>query len=141
MSINNKITFDSGVKQYEINGKAYLRFNPSDPNVYKRFKDLLGYLTSLEKEVSDRSKDANDGFEYVDIFSDYDKKVKEKLQYVFGPENDFDAIFENGNVMALASNGETIVTNFLEGLRPIIEDGIKAYARLEAKKAAAGSRQ
>lgn len=139
--MKNKITFDSGFKQYEINGHAILRFNPSDPNVYKRFKDLLNYLANLEKEVNNQTKTMKDGFDYVDVLSEYDAKVKEMLQYVFGPENDFDSIFEGGNVMALASNGETIVANFLEGIRPVLEDGIKAYAKLEAKKAISESKK
>ena len=32
-----KISFDSGVKSYKINGTGVLRFNPGDPNVYARF--------------------------------------------------------------------------------------------------------
>lgn len=139
--MKNKIVFDSGIKQYEINGHSILRFNPSDPNVYKRFKDLLNYLAGLEKEVNEQSNTVKDGFGYVDILAEYDKKVKEKLKYVFGEENNFDDIFEGGNVMALAGNGETIVSNFLEGIRPILENGIKAYAKLEAKKAVAGNKE
>ena len=28
-----KIQFDSGMKEYRINGKGVLRFNPADPNL------------------------------------------------------------------------------------------------------------
>lgn len=135
--MKNKITFDSGVRQYEINGRAVLRFNPSDPALYKRFKEMADYLSSLEKEVAEKSETATNGMDMVDLLAEYDGKVKEKLRYVFGLENDFDEIFDGGNVMALASNGEMIITNFLDGIRPIIESGIKEYAKLEAKKAAA----
>lgn len=133
--MKNKITFDSGVKQYEINGRAVLRFNPSDPNLYKRFKEIGDYLVSLEKEVSAKSKDAASGMDMVELLSEYDGKVKEKLRYVFGQENDFEDIFEGENIMALASNGALIITNFLDAMRPIIEKGIKGYAKLEAERA------
>ena len=120
-----KIKFDSGVKQYEINGHAVLRFNPSDPNLYKRFKEVGDYLLGLEKEVSAKSKSVSTGLDMIDILSEYDKTMKEKLRYVFGADNDFEAIFEGENVMALASNGEMIITNFLNGILPIVEAGIK----------------
>lgn len=139
--MKNKITFDSGIKQYEINGRAVLRFNPSDPNVYKRFKEVGDYLVNLEKEVAAKSESAANGMDMVDLLAEYDGKVKEKLRYVFGQENDFDDIFNGGNVMALAGNGEMIITNFLEGIRPIIEKGIKEYAKMEAKKAVAAHKK
>lgn len=139
--MKDKITFDSGIKQYEINGHSILRFNPSDPNVYKRFKDLLSYITSLEKEIETRTKELKNGLDYIDLLAEYDEKVKEKLKYVFGQENDFDTIFNSENIMALASNGEMIITNFLNGIRPIVEKGIKSYAKLEAKKAVAGNKE
>ena len=139
--MKNKITFDSGVKQYEINGRALMRFNPSDPALYKRFKEMADYLSSLEKEVAEKSETATNGMDIVGLMAEYDGKVKEKLRYVFGQENDFDKIFDGSNVMALASNGEMIITNFLDGIRPIIESGIKEYAKLEAKKAAAKNKK
>lgn len=139
--MKNKVTFDSGVKQYEINGRAVLRFNPSDPNLYKRFKETADHLSNLEKEVAAKSESAENGVDMVELLAEYDGKVKERLCYVFGQENDFDDIFEGGNVMALASNGEMVITNFLNGIRPIIESGIKEYAKLEARKAAAKNKK
>ena len=133
-NMKNKITFNSGIRQYEINGRAVLRFNPSDPALYKRFKEMADYLSSLEKEVAEKSASAKNGMDMVDLLSEYDSKVKGRLRYVFGQENDFEEIFDGCNVMAIASNGEMVITNFLNGIRPIIEDGIKEYAKMEAKK-------
>ena len=36
-----KLTFDTGLQRYRINGGAVLTFNPADPNVYARFMDAV----------------------------------------------------------------------------------------------------
>lgn len=137
MKKNEKITFsfDTGIKEYQINDGGSIRFNPSDPNLYHRFKELTGWLSGLESEVKEKSANVADGSEIVELLSDYDRRVKEKLAYVFGAQNDFDAIFEGVNIMAISRSGEMVITNFLNALRPVIEDGVRAYAKMQAKKA------
>ena len=44
-----QLFIDSGIKEYQINGKGVLRFNPSDPNVYARFLELVPKIESIEK--------------------------------------------------------------------------------------------
>ena len=103
-----KITFDTGIKTYQINESGVLRFNPSDPNLYKRFKDLRVEIEQIQKDYNERSKSAETGE---------------------------DAILSGANVMAVASNGELVITNFLDAMFPIVEDGVKTYAKMEAQKA------
>lgn len=130
-----KITFDSGIKTYQVNESGILKFNPSDPNVYQRFNSLKSSIQQFEKEISYRSKSVKSGEEIVDLLREYDKKMKDQLSFVFGEWNDFDQIFSGVNVMAVSASGELIITNFLNGIRPIIEEGIRAYAKMEAQKA------
>ena len=40
-----KITFDTGIKTYQINDSGVLRFNPSDPNLFKLGMEQ-GYLVA-----------------------------------------------------------------------------------------------
>ena len=37
--------------------------------------------------------------------------------------------------MAISGNGELIITNFLNAITPIVEEGVKKYAKMEAQKA------
>ena len=37
--------------------------------------------------------------------------------------------------MAISRSGEMVITNFLNALRPVIEDGVRAYAKMQAQKA------
>lgn len=130
-----KITFDTGVKTYQINENGMLRFNPSDPNVYKRFKDLSAKIEKLQAEYNERSKGMTDGGEAIDLLAEYDQRMKKELSLAFGSDNDFNKIFDKANIMAIAGNGELIITNFLNAITPIVEAGVKAYAKMEAQKA------
>ena len=33
----HKLLVDTGVEEFEVNGRGVLRFNPGDPNLYHRF--------------------------------------------------------------------------------------------------------
>lgn len=132
-----KILFDDGVREYEVNGNGILRFHPGDPNLYHRFQQLTQDVDAMKEEALSRSGSIRDGFSAVELLAEYDGKVKEKLAYVFGGENDFDKLLGGVNVMAPAGNGQLVVTNLIRALHPILEEGIKAYAKLEAARAAA----
>ncbi len=123
------LTIDYGMKEFAVNGGAILRFNPSDPNLYSRFKKLGADISAMEKEVATSEGDT------IDLMNQFDKRVKAMLAQTFGPGNDFDAIFEGVNVMGLACNNELVITNFLNALRPVVEAGAKSYAKMEAQKA------
>ena len=127
------ITFDTGIKTYQINDSGVLKFNPSDPNLYKRFKDLRVEIEQIQKDYNERSKTTEE--DAIDLLAEYDARVKKSLSHVFGEENDFDSILGGANVMAVASNGELVITNFLDAMLPIVEEGVKTYAKMEAQKA------
>ncbi len=130
-----EIKFDTGIKTYQINDSGVLKFNPSDPNLYKRFKDLRVEIEQIQKDYSERSKTTESGEDAIDLLAEYDARVKKSLSHVFGEENDFDSILGGANVMAVASNGELVITNFLDAMLPIVEEGVKTYAKMEAQKA------
>lgn len=132
-----KILFDDGVREYEVNGNGILRFHPGDPNLYHRFQQLIREVDAMKEEALRRAGSIRDGFSAVELLAEYDGKVKERLSYVFGRENDFDQLLGGVNVMAPAGNGQLVVTNLIRALQPILEEGIKAYAKLEAARAAA----
>ena len=45
------LSIDTGVQEFEINGSGVLRFNPSDPNVYNRFMEMLDKVQAVENEL------------------------------------------------------------------------------------------
>ena len=136
-----KLSFDTGVREYEINDNGILRFNPSDPNVYKRFKDLYEDIRSIESEIEEKSQGISDGMETVDLLVKYDALMKSKLSYVFGEENDFDKLLGGVNLMAVTRSGNMVVVNLMDALKPIIEQGVKAYAKTQAALSVEKARQ
>lgn len=110
-----KMTIDCGMRQYKINGKGVLRFNPNDPNVYARFGEFLEHLPQPEGELSQ-----------------VDKQLKEKLGQVF-PGNDFEALLEGVSLLAVASNGQSVLANLILAVLPVLERGMADYARQVAQ--------
>lgn len=136
----DKITFDSGIRTYRINGNGVLRFNPSDPNVYARFMDAVEKIKTVESEQAHKASQIDKNAEsapeeILRIMSETDKKIKELLDHVFGCGNDFDEILEGVNLMAVATNGERVVSNLINALLPIMESGAKACVQSEVSNA------
>lgn len=127
-----KIVFDSGIKEYEINNNGVLRFNPSDPNVYARFFDAAEQIQQIEKDLTEKGKalstNEENGEAAIRLMQEADKKVKELLGQVFGQGNDFDKLLGGVNLLAVAVNGERVVTNLMQALLPVIEQGAKKCA-------------
>lgn len=132
-----KLTLDFGVREFEINGKGVLRFNPGDPNVYARLMDALDKIKGVESWLVEQSKDVpqNDGAAVLRLMTQADEKMKNILAWVFGWENDFDKILCGVNLMAVCTNGERAVTNLLNALTPIIQEGAERCAKQQVDTA------
>lgn len=126
-----KISFDSGIKSYKINGNGVLRFNPSDPNVYARFMEAADQLQGIEQTLVDEAKTLPeaDGAGVVRLLNKADREMKQILSRVFGGENDFDKILQGVNLLAVADNGQRVVTNLLTALQPILVAGAERCAQ------------
>lgn len=125
-----KIVFDSGIKEYEINNNGVLRFNPSDPNVYARFFDAAEQIQKIEQDLiaKGESLKENSGEVAIRMMQEADAKVKNILSEVFGDGNDFDKLLGGVNLLAVACNGERVITNLMQALLPVIEEGAKKCA-------------
>ena len=66
-----------------------------------------------------------------------DKRMKDILTGVFGKGNDFNEIMGGVNVMAVCENGERAVTNLLNVLMPIVQEGADRCAKQQADIAVA----
>ena len=135
-----KIQFDSGVRSYRINGGQVLRFNPGDPNLYARFLEAVEKLQTLEKELTEMARQAENQ-ELVKLLKQTDEKMKAVLNWVFGEGNDFHKLLQGVNLLAVAENGERVVTNLFAALEPVLVDGAKRCAgdlaaRAKAEQAA-----
>ncbi len=133
-----KLQFDSGLRSYCINGGEVLRFNPCDPNLYARFLESVEKLKAVEAELTRQAApETVQGEEIVQLMYQADAKMKSILNWVFGGDNDFHKILQDINLLAVAENGERVVTNLFAALEPVLVEGAKRCAGEEAAKAKA----
>lgn len=147
----HKLLVDTGVEEFEVNGRGVLRFNPGDPNIYHRFFAAREELAALDEELVRRSAELpgeGQGGESLDLLAEYDRRVKELLNRVFGPPNDFDVILDGVNLAGVGANGRRVVENLLDALAPVLQEGARrtvqataadAVAAADAARAARGS--
>ena len=122
-----KIQFDAGQRSYRINGSGILRFNPGDPNLYGRFLEAVEKLKEAETELTEQANEAQ-GADIVKLLTRTDEKMKGILNWVFGADNDFHKILNGVNLLAVADNGERVVTNLFAALEPVLVEGAKRCA-------------
>lgn len=125
------LNFDSGIREYKINNNGVLRFNPGDPNVYARFVEASEKIQEIEKDMTAKAAELkeDDGAAVLRLLADADQQMKDVLGWVFGKGNDFNDIMEGVNLMAVATNGERVITNLLNALLPIIQQGAEECAQ------------
>ena len=127
-----KIQFDAGQRSYRINGNGILRFNPGDPNLYARFMEAVEKLQAVETELMQQGESAQ-GENIVKLMGSADEKMKSILNWVFGGDNDFHKLLGGVNLLAVADNGERVVTNLFAALEPVLVAGAKRCAADLAK--------
>lgn len=130
-----KISFDSGIRSYRLNDGGVLRFNPGDPNIYGRFLDAGERITQVEKELRMEAGSETTGEEAIRLLLKADGKIKEILSWVFGEPNDFHKLLGGINLMAVADNGQRVVTNLFAALQPILTEGAKRCAKEQTEEA------
>lgn len=143
-----KLVFDSGIKEYKLGSGGVLRFNPSDPNVYARFMDAMDKIRAVETDLVEKAKgleqveqQEESGAAVLRIMRDADRDTKKILSEVFGADNDFEKILGGVNVLAVAGNGERVISNLLAALQPIMVQGAEACAKQRSDAAVAQAKQ
>lgn len=130
-----KIQFDSGLKEYKLNGMGVLRFHPGDPNLYARFLEAAERIKALEQELTVQAE--TEGTAVIQLLQTADEKMKKTLSWVFGEGNDFDKLLGGVNLLAVAGNGQRVITNLFDALQPVLLSGAESLTREAVAKAKA----
>ena len=132
-----QIIFDNGIREYQL-GSGVLRFNPGDPNLYARFLEAAEKIQAMEEKLLQQAKEMeSSGEQVVMLLRRADSQMKETLRWIFGEANDFNKLLGGVNLLAVAANGERVVTNLFAALQPILVAGAKALTREKTDAAVA----
>lgn len=97
------LSFSDNRREYDLNGKVTVRFNPTDENFVARMESTFESLEGLQNEFAD-----GEGFEK---FMDLDKDMRKRIDALLG-EGVSDALFDDMNCYALA-DGLPVWANLL----------------------------
>lgn len=127
----DNLNLDLGLKSVKLHENGgVLSFNPTDPNIVYRYRELEKLITDLapiyEEKISKADDDDDARFDSV---RDIDLQIKDKLSYTFGSWNDFDAIFMGTHFMALSNDGNPVIYNFLDRIAPMVSDELKERSK------------
>lgn len=96
------LSFDTGLVEYEINGAATVRFNPTDAafteRLYKAFIDLDARQDEFQRKVDEIGEDGAAMFAYA---KERDEEMRGIIDGLLG-EGVADALFPGMNCYALA---------------------------------------
>lgn len=111
------INFDNNLKTYAVNHDEsnVVKINTADYGIFDRAKKSRTIFNNLSAEASE-AKNKDDEF---DILAEIDKKIKQRLNYIFGADVSTPAF---GEVNCLSPcNGVPMFWGFLNALLDIIK--------------------
>lgn len=113
-----KLIYDDGLRTYELpNGKT-IRFNPTDPNIYKRCEEAYQNAKKLEDELkAEQVELGEDGKPKQDTAFDMvqrmDAEIRKLTDYALNAEVS-EAVYGEQSTFALVSNGDYLFVSFLD---------------------------
>lgn len=130
----NQLEVDLGMEVFSL-GSGVLRFNPCDPNLYARFLGLDSDLEELQKQLQQGLQKACDAVGVLSLLEETDRRFKDLLTQVFGPENDFSRLLQGVNLLAVTGSGETVAENLLAALEPVLTQGAERFVEAQTRTA------
>lgn len=115
------INFDSGVKEYTINEKITLRFNPTDSNFAEMLYNTFDELD--KKQEAYKNEKIEDGRKAFKRNRERDREMRVALDGVLG-DGACEALFGSMNVYALA-DGLPVWANLLMAIIEEMDGAVK----------------
>lgn len=127
-----KIQFASGVKEYTINDKCTIAFNPTDSNFLERLYNTFEDLDKKQEEY--RNEAISDGREAFKKNRERDEEMRNAIDGILG-DGVCAALFGSMNVYALA-DGLPVWANLMLAIIDEMDDSIKAEQKKTSPRVA-----
>lgn len=127
----NKIVLDSGLETFEIEFKdrgitTEISFNPSDPDLAKRFMEMQNIIEERSKNVPAFDLDEKGSPKVdscVDCLNEINQVIYDAIDYALGNKVS-DKIFQFCSPFAVV-NGEYFMRHSINQIMPIVHNGIE----------------
>lgn len=129
-----KLNLNSGVKEYMINEKCSIFFNPTDFSFLKALYNAFDDLDKKQEEHKAEMKGVTDVRQALQMASAKDTEMREIIDGVLG-EGVCTALFGNMNVYALA-DGLPVWVNLMLAIIDEIDDCVKAEQKKTSPRVA-----
>ena len=80
------LTFDTGVREYDLGGKVTICFNPTDVGFIQKLSDSFSYLDLIQEEVKLRKEEVTDEKDVYKLAKSLDGKMRDIINALFGQD-------------------------------------------------------
>lgn len=122
-----ELKFETGLTEYDLNGKCKVYFNPTDPAFAKQICDMFDTLDAKQK-AHEKNGDTGGNRGIFDEAQELDKEMRNMIDGILGAST-CDTLFGNMNVYAFAS-GLPVWTNLLFAIMDEIHSKVTAAGEL-----------
>lgn len=98
----NELNFDTGLREFSINGAIKVAFNPTDGNFVEKLYDMFERLDKKQVDYEDRRSKTADKRALFALARERDTEMRNEIDGLFGLPV-CDAVFGQMNVFAMAS--------------------------------------
>ncbi|MCM1364960.1 MAG: hypothetical protein NC122_07070 [Faecalibacterium sp.] len=118
------INFNTGVKQYAINGDENnaVSVNINDVNLPKRIGECQAELDAIQAEFKAI------GTPTVEQMAEYDERIKKMLDYAFNTDIS-ERVFGSMNCLSPTEDNEILCVGFLNAFLPLVMEDIKKFSK------------
>lgn len=130
-----ELSFDSGVKEYTIqgvNGVVTVYFNPADVNFAKKAYRVFNDLRKKQEERVSKLDTTEPSDELFDMVDSIDKEMRGIINDLFG-QNIADTLFGSVNAYS-AANGAPVWQNFMNAIIDQFDEATKREQALADEK-------
>ena len=151
------LSFDLGLREFEVNGGTTIRFNPTDTDFVKRFQATIDRLKELQTEFEggieaksdavEAALESEDGDamsaatgELIDHIDGVSDRMRTEIDGLFG-EGTAEGVFPGGMSLYALAGGYPVWVNFIEAISDVIVDAFEAEQGKADPRAAASSKK
>lgn len=129
-----ELKFDSGVKEYTIQGRSVISFNPTDMLFAQKVAQVYQQMDKKQAEYEAALKSPGDAMAFFDVYGRVDKEIRTMIDETLG-EGVSAAVFCETSVMSL-SGGLPLWANLLLAIMDEMDESVSREIKLSDERLA-----